>query len=113
MKLTERIRDDIAVVYPEGNLDIHAVLVLEEIFNIAMEDNPGCNILVDLHDAGHISSSCLRILVAVHTALEKKGLKLVLFDPNTINRKVLDLTEISNFIKVCDTLEQAIGSVKQ
>ena len=99
------------MVYPEGKLHIHAVLVLEEILNIAIDDNPGCNLLLDLSDVEHISSSCLRMFVAIHSKLAAKGLELKLINPNTISKTILDITELGNFIGVYPTEDEALRSI--
>jgi anti-anti-sigma factor len=113
MKPTKKIGTDAIVIYPEGKLHIHAVLVLEEMVNIAIEENPGCNVLIDLSDVEHLSSSCLRLFVGTQAKLLNKGLKLKLFNPNIISKKILDITELNTQIDVYDTEEDAVQSLRK
>lgn len=113
MKPTKKIGTDTVVIYPEGKLHIHAVLVLEEMMNIAIEENPGCNVVVDLSDVEHMSSSCLRLFVATQAKLMSKGLKLKLCNPNTISKKILGITELDTQIDVYDTEEEAVKSFRK
>jgi anti-anti-sigma factor len=112
MRLTEKIRDNIIVMFPEGYLDIRAVMVLEKFVNISMEENPECHVLLDLGSAGYVSSSCMRLFVEMHGKLTRKGLNLVLYNPNPITNRVLKITGIANFISVCENQEQALASLE-
>lgn len=111
MKPTKKIGDNVIVMYPEGKLHIHAVLVLEEIMNIAIEENPGCNVLVDLSNVDHLSSSCLRLFVATQAKLAGRGLQFKLVNPNSISKKILDITELGMQIGVYDSEEEAVLSL--
>lgn len=112
MYSVRKIADNAAVVVPEENLDMHEVPLLEDAFKMTMENLTECNILVDLSKVGYMGSACLRVMVTVDYALKQKGLRMVLFEPNLIIMKLLELTEIKNHIFVRETLEQALNSIE-
>lgn len=110
MKPTVQLAPNVIAVYPEGRIDIHASLVFEELFNIAIEEYPGCHLLVDMSDIEYISSSGLRVFVKTKHKLRAAHLEMKLCNPNSICRKIMELTEISSILEVYDSTDEALRS---
>lgn len=62
---------------------------------------------VDLSELSFISSTGLGGIIAAHVTCQKNGTCLALIRPRPFIQEILDITKLSDLLKICDTLEEA------
>ena len=83
-----------------GELDAHTAPELEA--TLATTDR-GASIRLDLSAVTFLDSSGLRTLVAAHAAREEQGGELVLLSPSPSVVKLLDITGLTDHLRVDQT----------
>jgi anti-anti-sigma factor len=70
------------------------------------------NLVIDLGDTDSMTSIGLRALVVVHKILSKNDSRkhLKVAGATTVMREIMQVTGISQFIEVYDTVEEAVAS---
>lgn len=85
-----------------------------ELENLAKEayDNGTRNLVIDLRDTESMTSIGLRALVVVHKILARSdsGKHLKVAGATTVMREIMQVTGISQFIEVHDTVDEAVNS---
>ena len=79
MDLKTRKVDNVIVVYLHGKLDVHVSADVEKEINRIIEQEPQCNLLLNLGQVEYMSSSGLRIFVSTMRVLKETKRKLLEF----------------------------------
>lgn len=89
--------DDPASVGLSGEIDAHSVLDLER----AVEDiEPAATLVLDMSGVTFIDSSGLRSIVEMHNRHLDGGGRLVLSDPSSAVRRLIDITGLGDDLEI-------------
>ncbi|MGI8802480.1 MAG: STAS domain-containing protein [Solirubrobacteraceae bacterium] len=90
-----------------GDVDIATAGSMSEAVIGALEDSPGCGVVLDFTNVGFMDSSGLRAVLDISRRLDMGALSLVLLSPNRPVRKLLSLAGLDERMPIATTLEQA------
>ncbi len=107
MKYLFEQRDDLIIIYLQEKLDINASLEIEEDLSEKLEDEVKY-IIFDFKNTQYISSSGIRVLVATHKKLEKRGGALYLTSVAESVQVVLKLVELDKILNIVESVEVAL-----
>ncbi|NIS62237.1 MAG: anti-sigma factor antagonist [Proteobacteria bacterium] len=100
-------RNDIHLVKLEGRLDANFSSQLEDEIDRVLEQKTK-SIILDLSEVTYLSSSGLRVLLAINKETERDG-GLVLINLPGIVKKVIEVAELRDYLTQADTLEEAMA----
>ena len=104
----ERLEGQVAVVIPEGRLDLASASEFKQALNDAV--NAGDRILVvDLSKVPFVDSSGLGALISGMKATRLAGGDLRIAQVGEQARLILELTTLDKVMKLYSTVEEAIG----
>lgn len=104
---TEKKGDSI-VAYLRGRLDVHLSGEIEKDLNDLIEQNPDKNLVINLDEIEYMSSSGLRVLVAIMRQLKSNDRSLKLCHLNTAVKKIFEVVELMDMFDIYDTEEEAL-----
>jgi len=107
MKYLVEQRDDIVIIYLQEKLDISASLEIEEEISEKLEKEIKY-IVFDFKNTQYISSSGIRVLVATHKTLDKRGGALYLSNISESVKIVLKLVELDKILNIVESVEVAL-----
>ncbi|MDH5719814.1 MAG: STAS domain-containing protein [Spirochaetia bacterium] len=96
------------IVSLKGRLDVHLSAEIEKGLLKIIEESPNANIIANMQNVEYMSSSGLRVLVAIMRQLKQKERELRLCGLNQAVRKVFEVVELIDMFNVFDTEEDAI-----
>ena len=100
---------NVTIVELEGRIDIHTSEAIgEDIMNLI--DKNKNNILFDLSRLEFLSSSGLRIFVAVRRRLEGIRGCVKIFGMNKTIKEIFDIVDLTNLYELYDNLDEAVQS---
>lgn len=111
MEIITRQADGIAFISLKGEVDLYNSPYLKATTQEILESGNKF-IAVNLSDVPYIDSSGLSALISLQSALEKRNGGLRLFGVPTVLMKVLQLTKLINFFKICQTEADCAISLK-
>ncbi len=83
---------------------------LEEIAKEARRSGT-CDLVIDLTQTSYLSSIGIRLIIVIHKMLSTDGGKhLKIAVPASPAREVLDIAGVTQYIDVCNTVEEAVAS---
>ncbi len=97
------------VIYLRGRLDVHLSGEIEKEINSIIEKNPSADIIINLSEIEYMSSSGLRVLVAVMRTLKTNGRSLKLCNLNSAVRKIFEVVELMDMFDIYETEEAALA----
>ena len=104
----ERLEGQVAVVTPEGRLDLASASEFKQVLNDAV--NAGDRILVvDLSKVPFVDSSGLGALISGMKATRLAGGDLRIAQVGEQARLILELTTLDKVMKLYSTVEEALG----
>ncbi|MFA4044639.1 MAG: hypothetical protein HZRFUVUK_001436 [Candidatus Fervidibacterota bacterium] len=102
------LRDDgIAIVSPEGELDLSTAEALRERLKEAISV-ASVGVIVDLSRVNFMDSVTLGVLLGGMKKAKDKGIEFVLASPSEHDRRVISMVHLDSVFKLCDELEEAI-----
>ena len=110
LSMGAELSEDDKSVHGTIEMDIENQSKFMEMVNSLLLDENISNILVDLSQVAYIDSSGLWALFEGHKKASQKNGKLVLLQPNSDVRRVLDITKMSKKIEIYDSEPEALGS---
>jgi anti-sigma B factor antagonist len=113
MNLNYKKQKDNLIVYLTGSLDTKVSRDLEEDFEQILSSNPNMNIILNMKNLKSISSTGLKIIVSLRSALQQDNLKLKICNMGKSVREVFELTKVIQFFKVFEDEESAILSINE
>ena len=106
----EQLDGEVYRIVLSGRMDIAGVGRIETRF-AGMTASPRERIIVDMAAVSFLSSIGIRALLMNAKAVERRGGRLVLLDPDPNVRTVLETASINELIPVCDSLDDARAKV--
>jgi anti-anti-sigma factor len=95
-----------------GRMDIEGADQVDLRLNVAAAED-GALLIVDLSEVDFMSSIGIGGLVRVANAIRRRGGNLVLLNPQSIVRLVLETTHIYEVIAICNSLDEAMSAVQE
>ncbi len=99
---------DNIVVYLRGRLDVHMSGEIEKDIQKLIDENPEKSLIVNLSEIEYMSSSGLRVLVAVMRILKTNGQNLKLCHLNAAVKKIFEVVELMDMFDIYETEEEAL-----
>ena len=101
------------IVYLKGKLDIHQSSEIEVSLDDLRTKNPNSNIIIEMSEVEHMSSSGLRILVALMRELNVNGRELRLCKLSKSVEKILEIVELADMFDIYKTEASALRGVRE
>jgi len=102
---------DACVVNLKGRLDVHYSSEAESEIN-KLIDQGKIKLVISLNDVEYLSSSGLRIFIAISRRLKEKNGQLKLIKLNETALKIFKIVELIDMFDIYDSEEKAIKSFK-
>ncbi len=105
------VEDNIRLIKLTGRLDIGGVDAIETKFSdYSSGENP--RVIVDLSDVEFLASSGIRLLTLSAKSIASRGGRLVLLNPNSDVKDVLDITGVPAIVPIYYDLKSATAALK-
>jgi anti-sigma B factor antagonist len=103
-------RPEAIVLHPSGEVDLSTVSSLWSMLKSAGED--GRSVIVMLSGVTYIDSTGIKAFLDVHRLFRQRAQRLVLADPTSMVRKVIEITALEKIIPVYPSLDKAVTSLR-
>lgn len=100
---------DVSIIYLKGRLDVHYSSEVETAIN-KLIDQGGKKLIISLNDIEYLSSSGLRIFIAISRKLKEVNGQLKLIKLNDTALKIFKIVELIDMFDIYDTEDEAINS---
>lgn len=100
---------DNLIIYLKGRLDVHLSAEVEKEINDIIQENPNMSIIINLNEIEYMSSSGLRVLVAVMRLLKANERSLRLCHLNSAVKKIFEVVELMDMFEIYETEAEALG----
>ena len=98
------------VLHPSGEVDLATVSALWA--NLRAAGEGGRDIVVTMSGITYIDSTGIKALLDVHRLLEKRAPRMVLAEPSSVVRKIIEITALEKVIPVYASGEEAVQSLR-
>lgn len=112
MEIEQSRQGNITVIRLIGDLELTGCREVDHRLRETLGEANG-KVVIDLKETRYIDSSGLGILVSLYSHIRKSGGQLVLANPNRSVRRLFDLTNVQNMLRVYGTVEEALGSLQE
>lgn len=99
--------NNIIIVIPQGEIDMHNSPQLRKTLQEATKDNPA-NLLIDLEAVTYMDSSGLATLVEIFQSVQKNGKKLALSSPMDTVKNIFSITRLDEIFPIYPSREEAL-----
>ncbi len=106
---TPEERPDVTIIYLKGRLDVHYSAEIEEEIN-KLIDSGKKKLLISLEEVEYLSSSGLRIFIAISRKLKEINGELKLMKLSETTRKIFKIVELIDMFDIYDSEEEALKS---
>jgi anti-sigma B factor antagonist len=96
-----------------GDVDIATAHSMSEAVIAALDDAPGCCVVLDFANVGFMDSSGLRAVLDIAGRLDMGTASMVLLSPNRPVRKLLSLAGLDERMPIATSLEDAQAMLAQ
>lgn len=104
---TSHARDGIALIALEGEMDLYNAKDLKDAVNAFLAgDDRG--LIIDLHELEYIDSSGISALLYTFTQSKARQKSLCFVNIKGSVKKVIELTSLSGFFPIADSVEDAV-----
>lgn len=103
--------DSHIVVFIDGRLDVNLAASVESDLHELIQKHPAKPMIVNLAGVEYMSSSGLRVLVAVMRELKKTDQKMILCEMNTAIHKLFEVVELSEIFEIYQHQAEAEQSI--
>ena len=107
---TEELAGGITKVTLDGRLDIEGAAAVDSQMNVIAGSRKA--VLLDLQQVSFLGSMGLRSLVGPARAITSRGGKMVIFGPNEMVNKVLNISGVDTMIPVHHQLQSALAALR-
>lgn len=101
----------ITIVTVTGDLDAHTSKLLQVTLNELL-DTGHCKIVIDLGGVNYMSSSGAGLFIVTQEEAQEAAGDIILFQPTSAVRYVLDLLGLSAQFRIAETKEAALAALK-
>jgi len=112
MEVSRRESGDIVIFDVTGEIDLYNAPTIKEMVRQEIEKGK-VNLVVNLDKVSYIDSSGIGVLISSLSNLKKVGGGLKLANVYASVRKVFELTKLTGFFDIYDSVENAISSFNQ
>lgn len=109
MKLSYKKKDNAAVVYLKGRIDIVQSQFIDREIETLIAMEPAGNFLFDLTEVEYINSYGLKVLFKTYLALKNQGRTLALCNINNTVRKLFQILTNIDDLAIFDSEEAGIA----
>jgi anti-anti-sigma factor len=113
MTITFKKTRDYIVIQMSGSLDTKLSREIEEDFEQILSNYPECNILLNMKDLKYLSSSGLKTIISLRSALNDANKQLKICQIGKAAREVFEMTKVLQFFKIYPDEESAILSINE
>ncbi|MBS0619474.1 MAG: STAS domain-containing protein [Spirochaetes bacterium] len=96
------------VAYLKGRLDVHISGEIEKDLMQLSEKNPDSDFVLNLEGIEYMSSSGLRVLVALMRHLKTRNRKMKLCNMNVAVKKIFEVVELMDMFDIYPSEEEAL-----
>jgi anti-sigma B factor antagonist len=96
------------VAYLKGRLDVHISGEIEKDLMALSEKSPDSDFILNLEGIEYMSSSGLRVLVALMRHLKSRGRKMKLCNMNVAVKKIFEVVELMDMFDIYPSEEDAL-----
>lgn len=100
---------DIVIINLKGRLDVHYSSEVEEEINKLIQEGKK-KLIISLNDIEYLSSSGLRIFIAVSRKLREVGGQLKLIKLNETAKKIFKIVELIDMFDIYESEDDAVKS---
>lgn len=101
---------DTYVISTSGDFDLYQSYKIKEIFIRMVEKNVK-KFVIDLSGTDYIDSSGIGALIYIFSIVKSKNLHACLVGIQGTVKRVIELTKLTNYFKICDNINDAIQGV--
>ncbi len=101
-------RAEAVVLSPSGEVDLGTAPALRSSLKAILED--GHNAIVDLGAITYIDSTGIKVVFDMHRLFLERGRRVVLAEPATVVRKVMEIVGLEKAVPVYASLDAALQS---
>ena len=106
----EKLDGGITKVRLAGRMDIQGTSAIETRFTAYTVADKGA-VVVDMAGVTFLASIGIRALILAAKALQQRGGRIALMNPDAAVRRVLEMAGVDSLIPVCDSLDAARAAV--
>jgi anti-sigma B factor antagonist len=107
MKIVHKKQDDILIVSVNGSLDAHTSGFAEKEMDILFKKSK-YRFLLDLSGVEYLSSTGLRVLLALTKQVKQMGGKIVLCRLAPFIKEIFEVTGFTTFIPIHESVEEGL-----
>ena len=112
MEIQKKTEGDIVILSISGELDLYNAPELKDSFQALIEEKK-YKIIIDLDRVSYIDSSGIGALISSYSNLKKFQGQLRICNIAGTVKKVFELTKLTTFFQMDDTLENSISALKK
>ena len=105
------IDDNTAEIVLKGDFGIYSTVEFKKTVNAQVEENQKKYIICNLKEVAYIDSSGIGALMVCLSTMKKVDGRLILIHTYDAVKKVLELTKMTSFFEIFDSLDEALKSV--
>ncbi|MDX9754571.1 MAG: STAS domain-containing protein [bacterium] len=111
MKIKKRIESDIAVLIPDGRIDMGSLNEFSNAINYAIETEGMRKVLIDFSCTEYMSSAGIRALIEALKKLEAKKGKLAFCTPSDTLKELFSVVQLEKVIKIYNSEFEALDAM--
>ena len=112
MELKMRKNKEVYIVDVSGEMDLYNSYKLKELIAKMLERQIKC-IVLNLEEVEYIDSSGIGALIYICSTLKKNNLKLYITNIHGSVKKVIELTKLTGYFPIANSIEEALQMVKE
>jgi len=112
MELKVRKDGDVYIIDVEGEMDLYNAYKLKEL-SIGLLEKKGTRFIINLQDVDYMDSSGIGALIFICSTMKKQNLKLALTNIHGSVKKVIELTKLTSYFPISETMDDALKLVQE
>jgi len=105
------LKNNSAVAYPSGRLDVAISAELEEQLIQAVEKNSIDHLVLNMKNVEYMSSSGFRVAIALLRKLSDKGGSLKISNLKPAVKRIFDVIELTSLFEIFENEEEALSTI--
>jgi len=107
----QTVNDQIAIINLAGDLTTQAEKAVRAAYQQVSKHNVS-NIIFNFRADDYVDSAGLLILIKVITEARRKNQQLIMTVPSAHSQRIFNLIGINHYANICNTLDEALGGLK-